>query len=181
MSEQQATAGGIFMNAWTLGLGAEVCVPRPTVRERLRTFAARVGILLAFMVAMVAAAVALPGASVPLGIALLLAMMVAQVRLVPAMWLRFHERGIAGRFRAEGWFGLMVSRRIIPYASMTSLELRGDTLSVEIANARTGRRSRATGWVAPSQRGRVGELVEAANRAGLVGRTPALVAVPVNR
>ena len=168
MSEGSAATSNWFIDIRTELLGAITHTPRPTMRERLRTVVARVAILLGFAVMMVVVAVAFPPASVPFGLALILCMMAAQVRLVPVMVLRFHEKGVSGRFRAEGWFGLVHARRIIPYAAMTSLELRGDTLIVESANASTHRRSRATSWVSPSQRELVAEMVEAARRDGLI-------------
>ncbi len=154
----------MFVNLWTLVIGEPVYIPRPNARERLRTMAARAGLMLTFAVAMVVAAVTVPAASVPAGIALILAMLAAQVRLVPSMVLRFHEKGIAGRMRSEGWFGMMGSRRIIPYTSMSHLELREGTLVVETVNPRTQRHSRATAWVAPSQREQVARLVATAHR-----------------
>ena len=169
MSEGSAAASNWFIDIRTELLGAVTYVPRPTMRERVRTVAARAAILLGFAVMMVAVAIAFPPASVPLGVALNLCMMAGQVRLVPVMVLRFHEKGVSGRFRAEGWLGLVHARRIIPYSAMTAFELRGDTLIVESAHPSTHRRSRATSWVSPSQRERVAELVEAARREGLVG------------
>jgi len=161
---QAQTSGGLFVDFWTLTLGEVFYIPRPNARERLRTMAARAGVFLAFAVAMVLAAVVMPAASVPAGLALILGMLAAQVRLVPSMVLRFHEKGIAGRFRSEGRLGLIVSPRVIPYEVMSRLELRDGTLVVEMVHPKSGRRSRATAWVAPSQRERVAHLVAIARR-----------------